>query len=168
MSLHEWVESRSREIHIKEKRKATEKGHPISAGSDSEVIEVAGQDREEQEVGEQALVKVAAKANPMVGEEVEGEVPFVRKRKKLTQLREMAPVREGTSGEEVVPTGEGGPPDENGRGVVEGATVKGELRTKEEGEGSRAELPLIIVPAKQLSQREPPAQVGQPDQARML
>lgn len=140
-----------------DKEEETEKGQATNAGSDLEVIEVTGQERGEQEAGGQAMIRVAEEANPTVGEEAKGEVPFVRKRRRLTKLGEMVPVREGTSGVEVVPTEEEASPEEDGRGTIEGSRVRGETRTGEEGEGSRAELPLIIVPAEQPSQREQPA-----------
>lgn len=43
MSLQEGVESRSRELQTKEKRKMMEKGQALSANSESEVIEVIGE-----------------------------------------------------------------------------------------------------------------------------
>lgn len=168
MSLQEWVENRSRELQTNEKRKATKKGQGTSAGSDPEVIEVTGQERGEPEAGEQATVRVAGEAKPAVEEEVEGEVPLVQKRRRLTKLGEMVPVREGTSGGEVVPTGEGGPPEEDGRRAVEGARVSGEPRAGEESGGSQVELLLRNVSAEQPSQVERPAQVGQQDCTRML
>lgn len=91
---------------------------------------------------------------------MDDEVPLIQKMRRITKLGEMVPVREGTTAGEVVPPGEGAMPEEDGRETIEGAQVRGEPRTGEEGEGSRAELPLIIVSAEQPSERERPTQAG--------
>lgn len=87
MSLHEWVESRSRELQTKEKRKATEMGQAPSAGSEPEVIDVTGEERWEQEAIGQATIRGVGKANPVVGEEADAKVPLVQKMRRLIKSR---------------------------------------------------------------------------------
>lgn len=106
-SLQEWVNSRSRKLYTKKKRKRIEKGQTMSAGNGPEVLEVVGQRREEHEAVGQATSKAAGKGRSEVEEVAKAEVPLFPKKRRLMRAGEIVSAGEGASAGEVVPTGDG-------------------------------------------------------------
>lgn len=93
LSLQEWVESRSRELRTKEKKKMTENGQTTSTISGPVELEAVGQRREEQETGGQPTARAAGEVSSNTGKKEEVEVPLVRKKRRLTNVRDMLPTR---------------------------------------------------------------------------
>lgn len=136
MSLQEWVESRSRELQTKEKRKAMEKGQTPSADSKPEVIEVTWQ-----EVAEQVTIQDPGEADPVTEEEVEVKVPLLQKRRRLTKVSDMVPAREDGSTWKVVPARDGASQRDKEREVREDASAQERPWVREETEEARADCP---------------------------
>lgn len=118
-----------------------EKGQAPSAGSELEIIEVTGQEKEEQEAVGQATSRGAREANPIVAEETEAEVPLVRKRRRLTKVGDIVPAWEGASSEEVVAAMDGAGQREDGREVGEDASAQEGSQSGDGAEEAPTELP---------------------------
>lgn len=120
MSLQEWVESRSRKLQTKEKRKMTEKEQTASEGNDLERGAVVGQRREEQETISEATGKGGSEAE----EVAKVETPLVQKRRRLMRAGEMVPVRKSVSAGDVVLTRDGAGQREGETEVREGSSAQ--------------------------------------------